>query len=151
MQIKHRQILELPLLKIKTKWYYNPDMKKTFNFWTEFKDFAFKGNMVDLAVGIIIGTAFNDLVQSLVKNIIMPPVGKVLGNVDFSNLYINLSDKTYLTIKAAEEAGAPIIRYGLFISNLIDFVILAFTIFLILRFFLGKKKESENEVEKSKK
>ena len=126
-------------------------MKKTFNFWTEFKDFAFKGNMVDLAVGIIIGTAFNDLVQSLVKNIIMPPVGKVLGNVDFSNLYINLSDKTYLTIKAAEEAGAPIIRYGLFISNLIDFVILAFTIFLILRFFLGKKKESENEVEKSKK
>ena len=84
---------------------------KVFNFWTEFREFAFKGSMVDLAVGIIIGTGFNDLVQSLVKNIIMPPIGKLLGNVDFSSLYINLSDKIYPTLHAAEQAGAPVIRY----------------------------------------
>ncbi len=126
-------------------------MKNTFNFWNEFKEFAFKGNMIDLAVGIIIGTAFNDLVQSLVDHIIMPPVGKVMGNVDFANLYINLSDKSYPTLKAAEDAGAPLIKYGMFISNLLDFLILAFTIFLVLRFFLGKKKESENKVEKKAK
>ncbi len=124
-------------------------MKKTFNFLNEFKAFAFKGNMVDLAVGIIIGTAFNDLVQSLVEHIIMPPVGKVLGNVNFANLYINLSDKSYPTLKTAEEAGAPLIKYGMFISNLIDFLILAFTIFIVLRFFLGQKKQ--NEVEKTTK
>lgn len=121
--------------------------KNAFNFWTEFKEFAFKGSMVDLAVGIIIGTAFNDLVQSLVKNIIMPPIGKMLGNVDFSSLYLNLSDTVYPTLKAAEDAGAPVIRYGLFISNVIDFLILALTIFMVLRFFLGFKKQ----VEKSEK
>lgn len=124
---------------------------KAFNFWNEFREFAFKGNMVDLAVGIIIGTAFNDLVQSLVKNIIMPPIGKVLGNVDFSSLYINLSDKPFQSLQDAEKVGAPVIRYGLFISNVIDFIILALTIFLVLRFFLGQKKENEVEVEKKSK
>jgi large conductance mechanosensitive channel len=118
-----------------------------FNFWNEFREFAFKGSMVDLAIGIIIGTGFNDLVQSLVKNIIMPPVGKLLGNVDFSSLYINLSNKSYDTLRAAEAAGAPVIRYGLFLSNVIDFIILALTIFLVLRIFLKQK----NKVEKSEK
>lgn len=113
--------------------------KKTVNLWQEFKEFAFKGNMIDLAVGIIIGAGFNNLVQSLVKDIIMPPVGKILGNVDFTNLYINLSDKHYDTLDAATKAGAPVIRYGVFFNELINFIILAVTIFLVLKLFLGYK------------
>jgi large conductance mechanosensitive channel len=112
---------------------------KSVNLWQEFKDFAFKGNMIDLAVGIIIGAGFNNLVQSLVKDIIMPPVGKILGNVDFTNLYINLSDKHYATLDAATKAGAPVIRYGVFFNELINFIILATTIFLVLKLFLGYK------------
>jgi large conductance mechanosensitive channel len=113
--------------------------KKTVNLWQEFKEFAFKGNMIELAVGIIIGAGFNNLVQSLVKDIIMPPVGKILGNVDFTNLYINLSDKHYATLDAATKAGAPVIRYGVFFNELINFIILATTIFLVLKLFLGYK------------
>lgn len=118
---------------------------RSVNLWNEFKEFAFQGNMIDLAVGIIIGAGFNDLVQSLVKDIIMPPVGKLLGNVDFGNLYINLSDKHYATLDAATKAGAPIIRYGAFFNELINFIILAFTIFLVLKLFLGyKASEKKN-------
>ena len=117
----------------------------TVNLWKEFKDFAFKGNMIDLAVGIIIGAGFNNLVQSLVKDIIMPPVGKILGGVDFKNLYINLSSTHYATLDAAEKAGAPVVRYGMFFNELINFIILAFTIFIVLKLFLGYKASEEEK------
>lgn len=120
-------------------------LEKQYSFWQEFRDFAFKGNVVDLAIGIIIGAAFNDLVQSLVNDLIMPPIGKLLGNVNFENLYIDLSGKGFATLKAAEEAGAPVIRYGSFISEVIDFLILALTIFLVLKVFLGNKKKEEEK------
>src|SRR5580693_8186937 len=99
----------------------------------EFRDFAARGNVVDLAVGVVIGTAFGKIVTSLVGDVIMPPVGLVLGHVDFSNLFINLSGTHYETLAAAKAAGAPTINYGLFINTLIDFTIVAFVIFLLVR------------------
>jgi len=99
----------------------------------EFREFAMRGNVVDLAVGVIIGAAFGKIITSLVNDIIMPPVGLVLGRVDFSNLYIDLSGKTYASLAAAKAAGAPTINYGLFINNVIDFLIVAFAVFLLVR------------------
>lgn len=113
------------------------------NFWAEFKAFALKGNMIDLAVGIIIGAGFNELVQSLVKDIVMPPIGKLLGNVDFSNLYIALTETHYESLQMAEKAGVPVIRYGVFITHLINFLILAFTIFLVLKLILRHVPEEK--------
>ncbi|MBT8099308.1 MAG: large conductance mechanosensitive channel protein MscL, partial [Gammaproteobacteria bacterium] len=81
----------------------------------EFKDFAMRGNVVDMAVGIIIGAAFGKIVSSLVKDVIMPPIGKMMGNVDFSNLFVNLGDTAYESLAAAQEAGAPTINYGVFL------------------------------------
>ncbi|PJF37875.1 MAG: large conductance mechanosensitive channel protein MscL, partial [Phototrophicales bacterium] len=89
----------------------------------EFREFAMRGSVIDLAVGVIIGAAFGKIVSSLVNDILMPPIGLLLGNVDFSNLFIDLSGKGYATLAAAQEAGAPTINYGLFINNIIDFVI----------------------------
>ena len=83
----------------------------------EFKEFALKGNVVDLAVGVIIGGAFQKIVDSLVKDLLMPVLGKLLGGVDFKHLYINLGDKTYETLDAAEKAGAPLFKYGVFINT----------------------------------
>lgn len=99
----------------------------------EFKEFALKGNMLDLAIGLILGTAFGKIVTSLVNDVLMPPIVLLLGRVDFANLYINLSDKTYASLAAAREAGAPVIAFGTFINNLIDFVIVAFVLFLLIR------------------
>ncbi len=99
----------------------------------EFKEFALKGNMLDLAIGLILGTAFGQIVTSLVNDILMPPIGLILGKVDFANLYINLSDKTYASLAAAKEAGAPVIAYGVFINNLINFLIVAIVLFLLIR------------------
>jgi large conductance mechanosensitive channel len=99
----------------------------------EFKEFALRGNVLDLAVGIIIGGAFGKIVTSLVNDIIMPPIGLILGRINFSNLYIDLSNKGYTTLDEATKAGAPTINYGLFINNVIDFIIVAFIIFLIIR------------------
>jgi large conductance mechanosensitive channel len=100
----------------------------------EFRDFAARGNVIDLAVGVIIGGAFGKIVTSLVSDIIMPPIGLVLGQVDFSNLFINLSrDKHYDTLAAARAASAPTINYGAFINTLIDFTIVAFVIFLLIK------------------
>jgi len=101
--------------------------------WKEFKEFAMRGNVVDLAVGVIIGAAFGKIVTSLVNDIIMPPLGLVLGRVDFSNLYIDLSGKTYASLAAAKAAGAPTLNYGVFINNVIDFLIVAFAVFLLVR------------------
>jgi large conductance mechanosensitive channel len=99
----------------------------------EFKAFAMKGNVLDMAIGIIIGAAFGRIVTSLVNDIIMPPIGLLLGRVDFSSLFLNLSGKSYPTIAAAKAAGAATINYGAFINTLIDFVIVAFAIFLLVR------------------
>ena len=100
----------------------------------EFKEFAMRGNVIDLAVGIIIGAAFGKIVTSFVNDIIMPPIGLLMGNVDFSNLFVNLDmAATYASVAEAETAGAPIIKYGIFINTIIDFVIVAFAIFLVIR------------------
>lgn len=101
--------------------------------WKEFRKFIARGNVLDLAVAVIIGGAFNAIVQSLVNDVVMPPIGLVLGRVDFSNLYINLSDTTYVSLAAAQEAGAPTINYGMFINNLINFIIVAFVVFMLVR------------------
>lgn len=110
----------------------------------EFKAFAMRGNVVDMAVGIIIGAAFGRIVSSFVNDVIMPPIGMLMGGLDFSNLYMNLGDGTFATLAAAEEAGAPIIKYGVFINNVIDFVIVAFAIFMVIR-AMNKMKKKEEE------
>lgn len=99
----------------------------------EFKEFAMKGPVIELAVGVIIGAAFGKIVSSLVDDVIMPPIGRALGNVDFSNLFINLSDKNYPSVAAAKAAGAATLNYGIFINTVLNFLIIAFVLFLIIR------------------
>jgi len=110
----------------------------------EFKQFAMRGNVVDMAVGIIIGAAFGRIVSSLVNDVIMPPIGLLMGNLDFSSLYLNLSGGEFDSLTAAEAAGAPVIKYGVFINNVLDFVIVAFAIFMVIRAMnrLTKKEEA---------
>ncbi|MGA7917021.1 MAG: large-conductance mechanosensitive channel protein MscL [Candidatus Acidiferrales bacterium] len=98
-----------------------------------FKEFAMKGNVLDLAVGFIIGAAFGKIVTSLVSDIIMPPIGLILGRVDFSNLFLNLSGKSYATLAEAKTAGAATLNYGNFLNNVVDFLIVAFAVFAIVR------------------
>lgn len=107
----------------------------------EFKEFAVKGNMIDMAVGIIIGAAFGKIVTSLVTDIIMPPIGVILGGIDFSNLVITLKDVT-------ETSGAVTINYGLFINSVIDFLIIAFVIFIVIKQINKLKKKEEAKPEK---
>ncbi|HXN19623.1 MAG TPA: large conductance mechanosensitive channel protein MscL [Candidatus Binatus sp.] len=99
----------------------------------EFKEFAMKGNVLDMAVGIIIGAAFGKIITSLVSDVIMPPIGLILGRVDFSSLFVNLSGAHYDSLAAAKAAGAPTINYGLFLNAVVDFLIVAFVIFLVIR------------------
>lgn len=99
----------------------------------EFKEFAIKGNVLDLAVGLIMGGAFSKIVTSLVGDIVMPPIGLILGQINFSNLFIDLSGKVYPSLAAAQAAGAPTINYGAFINTVIDFLIVSFIIFLLIR------------------
>jgi large conductance mechanosensitive channel len=99
----------------------------------EFKEFAMRGNVLDMAVGIIIGAAFGAIVTSFVADILMPPIGKLLGHVDFSNLFINLTETQYPTIAAAKAAGAATLNYGLFLNTIINFLIVAFAVFLLVR------------------
>ncbi len=99
----------------------------------EFKEFILRGNVLDLAVAVIIGGAFGRIVTSLVNDVLMPPIGLLVGKVDFGSLYLNLSGETYATLAEAQKAGAPIIKYGMFINAAIDFVIIAFVIFLTIR------------------
>ena len=99
----------------------------------EFREFAVKGNAMDLAVGIIIGAAFGKIVSSLVADVIMPPIGLALGGVDFSNLFITLRGESYPTLAAAKAAGAATLNYGIFLQALVDFVIIAFAVFLIVK------------------
>jgi large conductance mechanosensitive channel len=125
-------------------------MKK---FFKEFKEFALKGNMIDLAVGMIIGAAFNKIVSSLVNDIIMPVLGIFTGKMDFGQLFVALDGNHYETLAEAEAAGAACIRYGAFISGVIDFIIMALVVFLIVRQInrvrnLTKKKEVAAEEQK---
>ncbi|MGH9713755.1 MAG: large conductance mechanosensitive channel protein MscL [Candidatus Acidiferrales bacterium] len=99
----------------------------------EFKEFAMRGNVLDMAVGIIIGAAFGKIITSFVGDVLMPPFGRVLGKVDFSNLFLNISGKSYDSLAAAKAAGAATINYGLFLNAIIDFMIVAFVIFLLVR------------------
>jgi len=105
--------------------------------WKEFKEFAVRGNVIDMAVGIVIGSAFGAIVKSLVADVIMPPIGLLLGNVDFANLFVVLKEGAtaapYETLAAAQDAGAVTLNYGVFINTLISFLIVAFAIFLLIR------------------
>jgi len=99
----------------------------------EFKEFAMRGNVLDMAIGIIIGAAFGKIVSSLVADIMMPPIGLILGNVDFSSLFLNLSGQEFASLAEAQKAGAATINYGVFLNALINFVIVAFAIFMLVR------------------
>lgn len=121
-------------------------MKKMLS---EFKQFAIKGNMIDLAVGMIIGTSFNKIVSSLVNDMIMPLLGIFTGKIDFSKLYIALDGKTYETLAAAEEAGAACFKYGSFLAGLLDFLIMAFIVFLFVR-AINKLRDVNKEPEAPK-
>lgn len=105
-------------------------MKKTIN---EFKDFIARGNVLDMAVGVIIGGAFGKIVSSLVDDIIMPLIGKLLGGMDFTNLFVSLDGTKYATLQQARDAGAAVLAYGSFIQNVVDFLIIAFVIFLFIK------------------
>ncbi|MDP2601396.1 MAG: large conductance mechanosensitive channel protein MscL [Deltaproteobacteria bacterium] len=106
----------------------------------QFKEFAMKGPVVDLAVGVIIGAAFGKIISSLVDDIIMPPIGRLLGNVDFANLFVNLSEKDYPSVAAAKAAGAATMNYGIFFNTILNFVIIAFVLFLLIRQMNAMKK-----------
>jgi large conductance mechanosensitive channel len=115
-------------------------------FFTEFKEFAMRGNVVDMAVGIVIGVAFGAIVTSFVDDVLMPPIGLLLGNVDFSDLFINLSGQDYASAQEAKAAGAPAIYIGLFINALINFIIVAFAIFLVIK-AMNRLKRPEKPAE----
>jgi len=108
----------------------------------EFKEFVAKGNVMDMAVGIIIGAAFGKIVTSFVNDVLMPPLGLLMGKVDFTNLFFSLSGQHFESLKAAKEAGAATLNYGLFINTILDFVIVAFVIFLLIK-QLNKLKREE--------
>ena len=113
------------------------------SFVSEFKQFAMRGNVIDLAVGVVIGGAFGKIVDSLVKDVIMPPVGAMLGGVDFKHFYLNLSGKTFDSLEAAEKAGAPLIKYGAFIQSVVDFTIIAFAIFMVVKAINSMQRQEE--------
>lgn len=127
------------------------NMKEGISMLKEFKKFALRGNMIDLAVGIIVGGAFNSIVNSLVNDIIMPMLGVFTKNINFSDWFISLDGEDYATIKAAEAAGAAVVKYGLFLSNILNFVIMAFVVFLIVRWINKLKRPTEQEAPKTKK
>jgi len=109
----------------------------------EFKQFAMKGNVMDMAVGIIIGGAFGKIIGSLVNDVLMPVIGKFMGGIDFSSLFASLDGNSYASLSAAEEAGAAIMKYGSFIQNVVDFVIIAFVIFMLIRAMNNMRKKEE--------
>ena len=111
--------------------------------FNEFKKFAMRGNVMDMAVGIIIGAAFGKIIASFVKDVLMPPIGMLMGNVDFSQLYTALNGETYATLALAEEAGAPLLKYGAFLQTVIDFLIIAFAVFMMVRAMNNMKKKEE--------
>lgn len=115
--------------------------------WKDFKEFAIKGNVIDMAVGIIIGAAFTSVVQSLVKDVLMPALGILMSNIDFANAYILLKEGTtsapYANLQAADEAGAVVIKYGLFINATISFLLVAFAVFMLVKYINKLKRPEE--------
>jgi large conductance mechanosensitive channel len=111
----------------------------------EFKEFALRGNVVDMAVGIIIGAAFSTIVRSLVDDIIMPPLGLVTGGVDFSKMFISLDGKSYESLAQAKQAGAPTVNFGVFINNVISFAIVAFALFMVIKAMNRLRRTQEEE------
>lgn len=123
-------------------------------FFKEFREFAMRGNVLDLAIGIIIGAAFGQIVNSLVNDIVMPPIGRLLGNVNFTDLFINLTPEkgTFTSLEQAKAAGAATINYGLFFNTVINFIIVAFAVFLVIKSInqamkYAKRKEAEKPAE----
>jgi large conductance mechanosensitive channel len=115
---------------------------KEFAMLKEFREFALKGNVIDMAIGVIIGVAFGKVVTSLVSDILMPPLGLLMGKVDFSSLFISLSGPRYTSLAAAKAAGAPTINVGVFLQTILDFVIVAFVIFVLVKQINRLKRES---------
>lgn len=111
------------------------------SFVREFKEFAMRGNVIDLAVGVIVGGAFQKIVDSLVKDVVMPLIGRVIGGVDFKHLYFNLSGQTFESLAAAEKAGAPVVKYGAFINSIIDFTLIALSIFVAVKVINRLKRQ----------
>jgi large conductance mechanosensitive channel len=111
----------------------------------EFKAFAMRGNVMDMAIGIILGAAFGKIVSSFVGDVLMPPLGLLLGGMNFANLFVPLSGGTYETLAAAKEAGAPTLNYGIFIQTIIDFLIVAFAIFLVVKAMNAAKRKEEEK------
>lgn len=109
----------------------------------EFKEFAVKGNAVDMAVGIIVGAAFGKIVTSIVNDVIMPPIGKLLGGVDFTGLFLNLGSETYATLADAKAAGAATLNYGAFLQTVVDFIIVAFAVFMLVKGINSLRKKEE--------
>ena len=116
----------------------------------EFKEFVMRGNVIDLAVAVIIGASFGAIITSLVNDIVMPPIGLLLGKADFSNLFINLSGKSYATVAEAKAAGAPTLNYGIFLNTVINFLILAFVIFLVIKQVNRFKHKPEDKAAETK-
>jgi len=114
----------------------------------EFKEFAMKGSVLDLAIGVIIGAAFGKIVTSLVEDVLMPPIGLLVGKIDFSNLFINLSSTPVASLDAARKAGVPIIAYGAFLNNVVNFLIVAFVIFVLVKQINRMKRGEEPAPEK---
>ncbi|HKK27129.1 MAG TPA: large conductance mechanosensitive channel protein MscL [Gemmatimonadota bacterium] len=110
---------------------------------TEFRDFIARGNVFDLAVGIVVGGAFGTVVKSFVSDVLMPPIGLLTGGLDFSNLFINLSDTHYASLAEAQKAGAPTINYGLFINNAISFLIIALAVFMLVRGYNRLRRQAD--------
>ncbi|PKO04561.1 MAG: large conductance mechanosensitive channel protein MscL [Chloroflexi bacterium HGW-Chloroflexi-3] len=116
-------------------------------FFKELKEFTAQGSIIDLAIGVILGAAFGKITTSLVNDILMPPIGLLLGEVNFSNLFINLSSHAYPTLKSAQDAGAPTINYGLFITSIVDFGIITLALFLLVKPFKKlRAKKNQNSV-----
>ena len=113
----------------------------------EFREFAVKGNAFDLAVGVIIGAAFGKIVDSLVRDLIMPPIGLMLGGINFNNLFIALDGKDYATVAAAKTAGVATLNYGVFIQSMVDFTIIAFAIFMVIKLMNNLRRQDEAKAE----
>ncbi|HSN83952.1 MAG TPA: large conductance mechanosensitive channel protein MscL [Polyangiales bacterium] len=115
----------------------------------EFREFALRGNVMDMAIGIIIGAAFGKIIASLVADVLMPVIGLFIGGLDFSQEYILLGEGSYETLAAAEEAGAAVLKYGSFIMTVFDFIIIAFVIFMMVKWINSLRRKKEEDVEKA--
>lgn len=146
-EIKREKKLEKERIKIKQ--IEEQGLKKAKGFISDFKQFATRGNVIDMAVGVIIANAFTKIVNSLVNDIITPAISIITGKIDYTNLFIALDGNTYLTLEEAKTAGASVISYGAFITNIIDFLMIAFWLFIFLKVIFritnGKKKEEIKE------